>query len=72
MPWPGFLRQIDATGLLVLPMAYHFIVSIVAYVRYGVTIVCCPDMLARTAALRLPLSSTTILPVVMSVATFVA
>ncbi len=32
----------------VLPMAYHFIVSIVAYVRYGVTIVCCPDMLART------------------------
>lgn len=30
----------------VMPMAYHFIVSITMYVRYGVTIAVCPDMMA--------------------------
>lgn len=30
----------------VLPMAYHFVVTIVMYVRYGARVVVCPDMLA--------------------------
>lgn len=30
----------------VLPMAFHFVASVVTYVRYGVTIVVCPDLLA--------------------------
>ena len=38
----------DDTVVWVLPMAYHFIVSIVMYVRYGVCIAVCRDMLART------------------------
>jgi long-chain acyl-CoA synthetase len=36
----------DDTVAWVLPMAYHFIVSVVMYVRYGVTIAVCPDVLA--------------------------
>ncbi|HMV69369.1 MAG TPA: class I adenylate-forming enzyme family protein [Myxococcota bacterium] len=36
----------DDTVAWVLPMAYHFIVSVVMYVRYGVTIAVCPDMFA--------------------------
>lgn len=36
------------TVLWVLPMAYHFLVSIVLYLRYGCTIVICKDYLAET------------------------
>ncbi|MGB2987370.1 MAG: AMP-binding protein, partial [Phycisphaerae bacterium] len=35
------------TVLWVLPMAYHFFVSIVLYLRYGVTVVVCREHLAR-------------------------
>lgn len=35
------------TVVWVLPMAYHFIVSIVMYVRYGVRIATCPDLFAE-------------------------
>ncbi len=37
----------DDTVLWVLPMAYHFFVSIVLYLRYGATVVVCRDHLAR-------------------------
>ncbi|MCB9680083.1 MAG: AMP-binding protein [Alphaproteobacteria bacterium] len=36
------------TVVWVLPMAYHFIVTLVMYVRYGVTVAVAPDLLART------------------------
>ncbi len=36
----------DDAVLWVLPMAYHFVVSVVAYVRYGATILVCPDVFA--------------------------
>ena len=36
----------------VLPMAYHFLVSIVTYVRYGVCITVCKDMLAQTFLMK--------------------
>lgn len=38
----------DDVVLWVLPMAYHFVVSIVAYVRFGVPFVVVRDLLART------------------------
>lgn len=34
--------------LWVLPMAFHFFVSIVLYLRYGVSIIICPDHFAET------------------------
>lgn len=37
----------DDTVVWVLPMAYHFIVSVMMYVRYGVRIACCPDVFAE-------------------------
>ncbi len=33
----------DDTVLWVLPMAFHFFVSIILYIRYGVTIAICPE-----------------------------
>ncbi len=36
------------TVVWVLPMAYHFLVSIVLYLRFGVTIAICKDFLADT------------------------
>tara|TARA_B100000809_G_scaffold265574_1_gene324832 strand:+ start:107 stop:1540 length:1434 start_codon:yes stop_codon:yes gene_type:complete len=36
------------TVIWVLPMAYHFIVSIVLYLRYGARIAICRDVLAQT------------------------
>jgi len=38
----------DDVVLWVLPMAFHFFVSIVLYLRYGVAIVVCPDHFADT------------------------
>ncbi|MBN1867657.1 AMP-binding protein [Candidatus Sumerlaeota bacterium] len=38
----------DDTVLFVLPMAYHFFVSVVLYLRYGCTVVVCRDQLAET------------------------
>jgi long-chain acyl-CoA synthetase len=38
----------EDTVLFVLPMAYHFFVSVVLYLRYGCTIVVCRDQLAET------------------------
>lgn len=37
---------VDDTVIWVLPMAYHFVVSVVMYVRYGVRIAVCPDVFA--------------------------
>jgi acyl-CoA synthetase (AMP-forming)/AMP-acid ligase II len=49
------------TVLWVLPMAYHFIVTIVMYVRYGVTISVAKDLLAATLIGRAEEHDTTIL-----------
>jgi acyl-CoA synthetase (AMP-forming)/AMP-acid ligase II len=38
----------DTVVVWVLPMAYHFIVSVVAYVRSGATMVVCRDLLAAS------------------------
>lgn len=38
----------DDTVLWVLPMAYHFLVTILLYIRYGVQIIICKDILAQT------------------------
>jgi long-chain acyl-CoA synthetase len=38
----------DDTVVWVLPMAYHFIVSIMLYIRYGAAIAVCRDFLAHT------------------------
>ena len=38
----------DDRVLWVLPMAYHFLVSIVLYLHYGATIILCPTLLAET------------------------
>ncbi len=42
----GLRLGCDDTVLWVLPMAYHFFVSIVLYLRYGATVVVCRDALA--------------------------
>jgi len=44
----GLGLSADDRVLWVLPMAFHFIVSIIMYVRYGVGIVVCTDFLADT------------------------
>ncbi len=38
----------DDTVLWVLPMAFHFLVTILVYIRYGVQIIVCKDILAQT------------------------
>jgi len=38
----------EDTVLWVLPMAFHFLVTIMLYIRYGVTIVICKDLLAQS------------------------
>ncbi len=44
----GLKLSCDDGVLWVLPMAFHFFVSIVLYLRYGATIVICPDHFAET------------------------
>ncbi|HYG39596.1 MAG TPA: AMP-binding protein [Cytophagales bacterium] len=44
----GLLLGENDNVLWVLPMAYHFIVSIVLYLKYGCTIVICNDFLAQS------------------------
>jgi long-chain acyl-CoA synthetase len=47
--------------LWVLPMAYHFIVSIMLYIRYGVGIIICDDFLADAMLDRANASGATVL-----------
>lgn len=44
----GLKLSCNDSVLWVLPMAFHFFVSIVLYLRYGVTIIICPDHFAET------------------------
>lgn len=44
----GLTIGCDDTIVWVLPMAFHFFVSIVLYLRYGATIAICPDHFAGT------------------------
>jgi long-chain acyl-CoA synthetase len=44
----GLKLSCDDAVLWVLPMAFHFFVSIVLYLRYGVTIIISPDHFAET------------------------
>lgn len=47
----GLELSADDTVLWVLPMAYHFFVSVILYLRYGCTIVICRDNLPETILL---------------------
>ncbi len=44
----GLQLTLDDRIVWVLPMAFHFIVSIMLYVRYAITMIICRDILAQT------------------------
>jgi acyl-coenzyme A synthetase/AMP-(fatty) acid ligase len=59
LTYPRLLERIDTAQLAlklspgdavlwVLPMAFHFLVTIMVYLRYGVSIVVCKDLFAQT------------------------